>query len=757
MRRTTIILFALLACFALHAQSVRLTKDNIPEIVSLLTDEEKAALIVGARSKQFDGVGYTSLYVPGAAGTTHPIERLGIPAVVLADGPAGVRIKDCPCTKFPIGTALASTWNMPLVYEVGAAIGNEVREYGVDVLLAPGVNLHRNPLCGRNFEYYSEDPLVAGKIAAAYINGVQSQGVGTSLKHFAANNQELNRLFLDVRIGQRALRELYLKNFEIAVAEANPWTVMTSYNYINGVYSAENGELVNGILRGEWGYKGAVMTDWGGGHDTKAIVCSGNDMIQPGSDRHFSTLLESIKRGDISMASVDSAVTNILRLVVRTPRFQGCAYSNAPDSKRNALVAREAAVEGMVLLKNESATLPMAAKENIALLGVASYNYITGGTGSGDVNGSYTVNLRDGLLNHGFVLDSGVDEYYAGYMAYENERCAKIDVNGHDKKWYIDAERPVEVVHRTLIEDAAAKADKAIVTIGRVFGEGKDRSYVHSYCLSPAEQELIRVTAEAFHRNGKKIIVVLDIGGIVDMGSWQQYADAILVSWLPGCEAGNAVADILCGAENPSGRLTMTIPLNYSDDPTYGSIPEILTDKPFNYSYYRQNLGEDFRKRYEIPGVDYVDYSEGIFMGYRHYVSRRVKVAYPFGFGLSYTGFKYDDMDARIDGDSLKVRLRVTNVGPVPGKDVVQIYVKAPGKDMEKPERELKGFSKTGLLQSGMGEQVEIAIPLSSLASYDERRGCWALEKGKYSIFAAKNVSSIECSKKVCIQNALKR
>ena len=719
---------------------VRLTPDNIPQIISLLTLEEKAALIVGAGSKQFDGVGYTSLYVPGAAGTTHPVERLGIPAVVLADGPAGVRIKDRPCTKFPIGTSLASTWNLPLVQEVGGAIGNEVKEYGVDVLLAPGVNIHRNPLCGRNFEYYSEDPLLAGKMASAYINGVQSQGVGTSLKHFAANSQELNRLFLDARVSQRALRELYLRNFEIAVKESSPWTIMTSYNYINGIYAAENKDLATHLLREEWGYDGAVMTDWGGGHDSKAIVASGNDMIQPGSDRRYQTLVEGLKDGSLSMDAVDKAVEHILKLVVKTPRFAQYAYSNKPSLEENAQVARKAAREGMVLLKNTDQTLPLETSENIALLGVASYDFITGGTGSGDVNGSYIVDLKKGLEDGGFRLEGGVDAYYAEYMEYERQRCAMID--GKEKKWYIDAERPIESVPYKVLREAAHKADKAIVTIGRVFGEGKDRSLEHSYKLSQGEQELIRAASEIFHAEGKALIVVLDVGGIVDMSSWQRYADAILVCWLPGCEAGHAVTDVLSGAENPSGRLPMTIPAAYEDDPTAGSIPQILADKPYNYSFYRRNLGDDFKKRYEIPNVDYVNYTEDIFVGYRYYVTRKVAVSYPFGYGLSYTDFKYGKPVLDEDDKGYFVRVTVENTGDVAGKEVVQLYVKAPGKDMTKPERELKAFAKTGLIEPGGQEEVSLYVPYEMLASFDQDRSAWAVEAGKYEFLLAKDAAS---------------
>lgn len=759
MKTIALIFLSLFTCslFSVRAEEKDLPKlspDNIKEIISLMTIEEKAAMVVGTRSKQFDGVGNTNLYVPGAAGTTRAIERLGIPAIVLADGPAGVRIKGRPCTKFPIGTCLSSTWNPALVSQVGAAIGNEVKEYGVDVLLAPGANLHRNPLCGRNFEYYSEDPVLTGEIAASYINGVQSQGVGTSLKHFAVNSQELNRLFLDARAGKRTLRELYLKNFEIAVKKSSPWTIMTAYNYINGIYAAENHDLATRLLRDEWGYEGAVMTDWSAGYDGTAIVASGNDMIQPGNDRHYERIVAALKDGSLPMEVVDTAVERILRLVVKSPRFSGYAYSNQPALKENAQVALAAAKEGAVLLKNANATLPFAAKDEIALFGVASYDFITGGTGSGDVNGSYTINMRQGLLNSGFALNQSVDAFYEDYMKYEDERCAVIDKNGHDNKWYIDAERPMEAVPYRVVEEAAKTADKAVITIGRVFGEGKDRSYDFSYCLTEPELKLIKACSQAFHKEGKSVVVVLDVGGIVEMTSWRDLVDAVLISWLPGCEAGNAIAALLSGAENPSGRLPMTISYDYKDDPTAGDIPQYLLDKPYNYSFYRRNLGDDFKKRYEIPNIDYVNYDEGVFMGYRYYSTNKVKTAYPFGFGLSYTNFAYSNMTVQELGENYVVNVTVSNKGKCAGKEVVQLYVSAPGKDMEKPVRELKAFAKTALLQPGESVVVEMTVPKASLASYDENRNGWAVEKGNYQFIAAKNVEAPVCKSVVKIKDA---
>lgn len=702
------------------AANITLTADNIPEVVSALTLEEKVRLIVGysdGMAKAAGDVGINNKTLVGAAGATSPIERLGIPSIILADGPAGLRInpkregenRTFYCTGFPIGTLLSSSWNTEIIREVGEAMGNEVLEYGVDILLAPGVNLHRNPLCGRNFEYYSEDPVLAGESAAAFIAGVQSQGVGTSMKHFALNNQEVNRLSNNAIVDEQVCRELYLKQFEIAVRKAQPWTIMTSYNFINGVHSAENKWLLTDVLRGEWGFEGAVMTDWGGGYRGAAIVSAGNDMIQPGGVDWYNSLIEAVNDGTLPVEDLDKCVTRILQLIVKTPSFRKYAHSDSPDLKAHAQISRLAAAEGIILLKHNGA-LPLVAGSDIAVFGTASYDFIAGGTGSGNVNKPYVVNLREGLAGAGFLLNEKVDDFYAGYMKTEKARCEKIN-RSKNGKWYLDDERALEVIPEDVIADAASSAQSAIVTIGRIAGEGKDRSVEYNYLLSEAEKGLIKSVSDAFHRVGKKITVLLNVCGVVDVTAWEPYADDIVLCWLPGQEGGNAVADILSGKINPSGRLPMTFPMKYEDDPTYANFPRILADKPFNYSFYR-SLGDGI-VRHDIRNIDYTAYEEGLFMGYRYYVSRNVPVQYPFGYGLSYTTFSWDKMRVEKVEGGWNVSVCVKNTGEVAGKDVVEIYLEAPRSAADRPLRELKGFGKTRLLQPGESTVIKVFIPAS--------------------------------------------
>ena len=436
-------------CLFIEAQrtdslSLRLSKDNIDCVIKKMTLEEKVRLLVGTakmpplppepapgafRRPPFpDGADFSTFFtngrICGAAGDSYSISRVGIPAITFADGPAGLRIdsirENCPgqtfyATAFPVAILLASTWDKDLVYEVGKSMGEEVHEYGVDILLAPGVNIHRNPLTGRNFEYYSEDPVVAGEIAAALINGVQSNGVGTSIKHFAANNQEKYRNGINVIVSERALREIYLKVFEIAVRKASPWTVMSAYNKINGIYASELKALLTTVLREEWGFEGFVMTDWWGEHDPVAQMKAGNDLLMPGTEEQIQEIIEKVRTGNLSVEVLDRNVRNVLGVLVKTPTFNAYPFTNKPNLKQHAEMVRKAADDGMVLLKNEQAVLPIIRNNKVALLGNAAYDIIVGGTGSGFVNRAYKISLLEGMLDAQIDCDMTVARKYQQY------------------------------------------------------------------------------------------------------------------------------------------------------------------------------------------------------------------------------------------------------------------------------------------------------------------------------------------------------
>lgn len=722
----------------------QLGKSSLDEVIGAMTLEEKAHLVVGTGMAGFSGdsavIGATKKLVPGAAGTTYPIERLGIPAVVLADGPAGLRIDPKRegdsatyyCTHFPIGTLLASTWDQELVESVGQSIGNEVLEYGADVLLAPALNIHRNPLCGRNFEYYSEDPLVSGKIAAAYVRGVQSNGVGTSIKHFAVNNQETNRMATDAHVSPRALREIYLKGFEIAVKESAPWTVMSSYNYLNGVYTSENKELQTTMLRDEWGFKGMVMTDWFGGKDAVAQMVAGNDMLQPGLPKQYEAIVKGVQDGALDEAILNQNVKRILEMILQTPRFKGYEYSNKPDLKAHAAVTRQSATEGMVLLKNDNGALPLAADvKNVALFGCTSYDFIAGGTGSGNVNRAYTVSLLDGLKNAGYVVDEALKNSYEAYLKAEKERLSK-----DKKEWFMPDTRPAEMaVSAQVIREQAAKADVALVTLGRTSGEFLDRM-VADFNLTKEEQNMLKAVSDAFHAAGKKVVVVLNIGGVIETASWKSAPDAILCAWQAGQEGGNSVADVLSGKASPSGKLTMTFPVKFEDAASSDNFPidmRVSTDL--------MNKGG---KKNDVKNVDYTNYEEDIYVGYRYFDTFGKQVSYPFGYGLSYTTFAYDKAVVKADNGVYTVSVEVKNTGKVAGKEVVQLYVSAPDVAANKPEKELKAFAKTKELKPGEAVVVTLKVNADDLASYDEAASAWVVTPGNYKFLVGASSRDIK-------------
>lgn len=734
------------------AQTPKFGVDPLDKVISAMTLDEKLDVLIGSSGNQSTDanatIGNASELVPGAAGQLNGVPRLGIPSTVVADGPAGLRIqpkrqgtdKTFYCTHFPVAMLMSATWNTQLVKEVGAAMGNEVKHYGVDVLLAPATNIHRNPLNGRNFEYYSEDPLLAGNICAAMVGGVQSNGVGTSLKHFALNNQETNRTSNNVIGTPRTFREIYLKPFEIVVKQAQPWTVMTSYNKINGTMTSERCDLVTEILRHEWGFKGMVMTDWFGGQNAVAQMEAGNDLLMPGKVNQREEIRKAVLNGRLSLEIIDRNVRHILEYILKTPRYQGYTADNNPDLKAHAVVTRNAALEGMVLLKNAKNALPVSNNvKNVAVFGRTSYDFIAGGTGSGDVNHAYVVSLIEGLNNAGFTVDPALKKAYEAYIP---EAQAKMPKSTNQFAAFLPKHLIPEMnLSASELQASARNNDVALITIGKTSGEFADRYISDNFNLTAAEKKMISDVCAAFHKAGKKVIVVLNVCGVIETKSWIGGPDAVLTSWLPGQEGGNSVCDILTGKETPSGRLPMTWPVSYNDVPSKGDFP--TPDEISDDQLLEALKGfADVRTSGERKNFDYTEYNDGIYVGYRYYTTKNVPVSYPFGYGLSYTSFKYGKPVVSKDAQgNLTLTVEVKNTGKVAGKEVVQVYVSAPGKDMDKPARELKGFAKTRKLNPGESQTVSIAIPYESLASFNEKDSQWQVEAGTYTVMVAKNAA----------------
>lgn len=698
----------------------KLSKATIKDVVAAMTLDEKIEFIHGIGMGVTGGgngpvAGSVAGRVPGAAGLTQTVDRLGIPAIIMADGPAGLRIdtlrqgesKRYYTTAFPTGTILASTWDPALIEQVGRAMGNEVKEYGVDVLLAPGVNIQRNILCGRNYEYYSEDPFLTGRIGAAFVNGVQSNGVGTSVKHFAVNNQETGRAYVDAVVSERALREIYLRAFQYIVKTAQPWTIMSSYNKVNGTYTSESKRLLTTILRDEWGFNGMVTTDWFAGRNYPAQVEAGNDLLMPGRKQETKKITAAIKAGKLDVKELDRNIERILEMVVKCPSFLGYKYSDNPDLAAHALVARQAAADGMVLLKNRQNALPLS-NGRICLLGNASYATYVGGTGSGEVASAHNVSIEEGLEAAGLTVDKALKSLHLQYIAEEKAKqpartniLQKINV------------LPERAWSKSELEQMAKNTDVCVITIGRNAGEGSDRTVDVDYSLSASERALIDNASEAFHAQGKKVVVVLNIDGVIDANTWADKADAIMVAWLPGVQAGNAAADVLTGTVNPSGKLAVTFPRSYSDVPSESAFPGVPAERP-----------------------DSTVYNEGIYVGYRHCNTHNVAPAYEFGYGLSYTTFSIGKLklSAKKFSGKLTATAVVRNTGKTAGKEVVQLYLSAPTDKLDKPSEELKGFVKTKLLKPGESQKVSFTLTPEELASYNTEAAAWVADKGQYVV-----------------------
>lgn len=725
-------------------------------MVAKLTLGEKLDLLSGPGYGSANGAINVKQDVPGVAGYINGVLRsadgINIPALKLADGPAGVRINanrdgdsaSYYATAWPIGSLLASSWDVKLVKAVGEAMGDEVRQYGVDILLAPGMNIQRNPLNGRNFEYYSEDPLLTGKIGAAMVNGVESNGVGTTIKHYFGNNSETNRNQINDIGEPRTFREIYLRGFQIAVDEAQPWAVMTSYNKVNGTYVNERKDAVTDLLRGEWKFDGLVMSDWFAGdvaNNAYKQVLAGQDLIEPGNVKE--QLQQSIEHGDLDEAKVNEAAIHILTQVMKSPSYSQLAISNSPDLTAHAKLARQAGAESMVLLRNDAAALPLAASSTLASFGINQINTYKGGTGSGDVNAASTTTIAQGLAAR-FPVNEVLQSYYRDF--YENNKVYHEGQFGA-KGYYTCAEAPVSGDLAALIASAAATQQAAVISIGRQAGEGADRSSGKGdYLLGDDERALIDAVSSAFHAQGKKVVVVLNVNGVIDTAQWSDKVDGILLAYMAGQETGHAVADVLSGAVNPSGKLAQSFPHSYASVPSAGTFPGEDTDGD----------GEP----------DDLYYNEGIYVGYRYYSTFEQAVSYPFGFGLSYTSFSYTSpaiASNTLEGGSagnLVLTATITNTGAVAGKEAAQVYVTAPEVKLKKPLIELKAFAKTAQLAPGASEQLSFTIPASILASFDEASNQWIVEPGRYSAYispssdvSASTPVSFTVSKEIVVSN----
>ncbi|WP_432540915.1 glycoside hydrolase family 3 C-terminal domain-containing protein [Kineococcus sp. SYSU DK002] len=654
-----------------------MTDTDVPlspaDLLARLTLEEKASLL--------DGSDFWH---------TQPVERLGVPALMVTDGPHGLRKQSgegdhlglnasVPATCFPPAAGLASSWDVELLQRVGEALGRETRAEKVSVLLGPGVNMKRSPLCGRNFEYFSEDPVLAGDLAAALVAGVQSQGVGTSLKHFAANNQETQRMTISVDVDERTLREIYLTAFERVVTKAQPWTVMCSYNRINGVYASEDPWLLTRVLREEWGFDGLVVSDWGAVNVREDGVRAGLDLEMPSSSgAGTQRILDAVEAGTLSIETLDAAVLNVLNLVEKSRA--ALADPGTFDVDAHHALAREAATRSAVLLKNEQDVLPLAPTGGtVAVVGEFARTPRYQGAGSSQVN---PTRLDDALSALRAQFHGAREVVFAAGYEPENE-----DANA-------------ELVAEAVATSAAAEVVVLFLGLPASYeSEGYDREHTN---LPPVQLDLLdRVVAA-----NPNVVVVLANGSVVNLEPWQHSVKAILEGWLGGQAGGGAIADLLSGVANPSGRLAETIPVNYRDNPTVGNFP-----------------GEQ----------GHVRYGEGLLIGYRWYDTRSLPVAAAFGHGLSYTTFAYSGLRLAAGEDGLDVHVTITNSGDVAGSEVVQVYVSDTEASVARPEQELKGFSRV-TLEPGESREVVVTLDERAFSFWHSTARRWVVEGGEFGI-----------------------
>lgn len=672
---------------------------DVADVLSRLTLEEKASLL--------DGSDFWN---------TQGIERLGVPAVLVTDGPHGLRKQaaaadhlglndSVPATCFPPAAGLVSSWDPALLHRVGVALGDECRAERVAVLLGPGVNMKRSPLCGRNFEYFSEDPLLAGALAASLVEGIQSRGVGTSLKHFAANNQETDRMTVDARIDERTLREIYLPAFQRVVQQAQPWTVMCSYNRLNGVYASEHPWLLTELLRDEWGFEGLVVSDWGAVNDRPAGVAAGLDLEMPSSGGSGTQrILDAVADGRLTEAQVDLAAERVLQLVAKAQ--PGLVDDLTPfDVDAHHALAREAATAAAVLLKNDDAVLPLPPTGGrIAVIGEFARTPRFQGAGSSQVNPTRVDAALDALTA---ALPDREVVFAAGFEI-EGPLPAGTDATRIDTTADPAHTDPAETAPALIAEAVACARDAEVVMLflglpPSYESEGYDRDHMDL----PAQQvALVHAVADA----NPNLVVVLSNGSVVALDSWQHRAKSVLEGWLLGQAGGSATADLLTGAVNPSGRLGETIPLTLQDNPSVGNFP-----------------GEQGEVRY----------GEGLLIGYRWYDAHHLSVAYPFGHGLGYTTFEYSDLEVDVTADGpeprVAVTVTVTNTGDRAGTETVQVYVTDPAAAVYRPEQELRGFARA-TLQPGASQRVRMELDARAFAYWDTGRGRFVVEGGTFGV-----------------------
>ncbi|MCG8501395.1 MAG: glycoside hydrolase family 3 C-terminal domain-containing protein [Firmicutes bacterium] len=667
-------------------------KEKISKILSQLTLEEKASLCSGLDFWR-----------------TQPVERLGVPSVMVSDGPHGLRkqagVSDqlgvspsIPATCFPTGTGLASSWDRGLMEEVGRALGEEAQTERIAVLLGPGANIKRSPLCGRNFEYFSEDPFLSSQIAKHYILGLQSQGVGASIKHFAANNQEYKRMNVDTLVDERTLREIYFASFETAIREAKPWTVMCAYNKLNGTYCADNYRLLTEVLRDEWGYEGLVVSDWGAEDDRIEGIKAGMDLEMPGNGgRNDRKIVEAVNNGSLDEKDLDKVVARVLELVLKgVENTKQMTY----DQTEHDVLARKVASECMVLLKNDHKILPLNKSTKVAVVGILAKNPRYQGGGSSHINPTFLHNALEEMEKMGEV------RYAQGY-----------DIHSDEPDEVLEAEAVKLALDHEVVVIFAGLPD-------RYESEGYDRKHMQM----PNNQ--VRLI-EALSKVNKNIVVVLSNGSPIEM-PWLNNVKAVLEGYLGGQAGGAAAADLLYGKVNPSGKLAETFPIKLKDNPSALNFP-----------------GKE----------DKVYYQEGLFVGYRYYDAKEMKPLFPFGFGFSYTHFEYTgikvDKEEITDTEAVKVMVTVKNIGDRVGKEVVQLYVREVESSVMRPEKELKEFAKVELVP---GEEKEVCFSLSkrAFAYYNVEIKDWHVETGDFEILVGSSAVDLPLRASVKVNSTLK-